>query len=47
MLMAEEAVPGFTISFYRLPFLSVFRYGILPIQSVDTSLFSDTLNYSL
>jgi hypothetical protein len=44
MQIAEEAVPGFTISFFRLPILSLFRYDILPIQSLDTSLFSDILN---
>jgi hypothetical protein len=47
MQIAKKAVPGFTISFYRLPVLSLFRYDILPIQLLDTSLFSDILNNSL
>jgi hypothetical protein len=47
MQIAEEPVSGSTISFYRLSVLSVFRYDILPIKSLDTSLFSDVLNNSI
>jgi hypothetical protein len=47
MQLAEDVVPGFTISFCMLPVLSVLRYDILPIQSLDTSLFSERLNNSL
>jgi hypothetical protein len=31
MQIAEEAWPGFAISFYRLPFLAVFRNDNMPI----------------